>query len=634
MRRSFEHSFGEQFSHVRLHQGADSRSATQPIGADAVTSGSHVFLAASKPANSSAGRRLLGHELTHVVQQTGSHPLGSSGRPAVRGGRPQRGLLLDTYRERQANDAASRIASGRSIPKVGGGNFSEGPQPALAERVVNSVIDTITVAKKSSDFTETPHGGTADHVPGIEVARDLWKKTLTCVDTAEFADFLKSPSGETDDVRDLIKKHLKDRNEELIGNQVPGVAQLAQRPKPNRKPDDPETELNPSRFINLLEDFVSAERGIAIEISFNETEKTISKIKINNVLLQNIGGTSSLWNIAMRASFGSHSAEVPNLSEAKGEIRQRLRALPPSPLVFAFTSFQFSDSFVKDYLELLRSRGKSVEDIPNVHDYTKTDNNRADSLAVSTHGNLTSRGIGAFKRESHHTTQYLLVEFFGNLADASRPAFPNYQTRYPSGVEFVSGNSGEIKGIRSGGRFLDVSALNPDRGRGNNMPAILLSARTHQRGELHVLREARWEPGTDYETERKGTATQGLAIENTFNRALPPELRPHGESEQHKTAFREAIDKDETRANREFYNAAKATYHWMYNRMIPALQSGLQTEELAYYRGVAALKHKVSEASADLQGPFDMKAEDLSPVWRQAKANNDRVMTAAGWPTP
>jgi hypothetical protein len=166
------------------------------------------------------------------------------------------------------------------------------------------------------------------------------------------------------------------------------------------------------------------------------------------------------------------------------------------------------------------------------------------------------------------------------------------------------------------------------------MPAVLIAARTHQRGELHVLREARWEPGTDYSTERKGTPTQGLAIENTFNKNIRPEMRPHGDSETHKTAFKEAIEKDDAGANLEFYNAAKATYHWMYNRMIPALQTGLETEELAYYRGVASLKHKVSEESADLKTGYDMKAEDLSPVWRAAKANNDRVMSAAGWPTP
>ena len=639
LRRSFEGTFGEQFSHVRLHQGAEARAATQPIGAVAVTSGSHVFLAPSQTLAGSTGKSLLGHELTHVVQQTGSHPLGGPP-PEVSGGRPNRGLLLDKFREGHADSAAKSVASGRPVSPIKGGTFSGGPQPALPERIVNSVIDTITVARKSSEFTETPHGGSAANVPGVDLARQLWARTVECIPVAQFAGFLKTPDGlpsipgvSNPNVQELIKNHLKESHEEKIGSKIPDIAQLAQRPRKNRKPEEPETELNAARFVNLLEDFISVERGIALEITFNATDNTISGVKVNNVLLQNIGGTSGLWRIAMYASFSGHSADIPDLSAAQADIRQRLKALPPTPLLYSFSSFQFSSMFVNDYLDLVRSRGRTVEDIEPVKQYTEPRNKRADGLAVSTHGDLIGRGIGTFKRESHHTTQYLLVEFFGNLDEATRKAFPAHHAAYPSGIEFKSGSSGEVKAIRSGGRRLDIEGLNPTSGRGNNMPAILLSARTHQRGELHVLREARWVPGEKYETERKGTATQSFAIENVFNRTLPPELRPHGDSEEHRKAFSKAILDDE-RANRELYEAAKATYHWMYNRMVPALKSGLQTEELAYYRGVAAIKHRKSADSDELQPGFDMQASDLTPVWDAAKINNDKVMSGFGWPTP
>lgn len=640
IRRPLERGFGQQFGHVRLHRGAEGRSATEPVGADALTSGSHVFIHPAQRLDGGAGRRLLAHELTHVIHQTGSHPPGTPA-PTSRPGRPASGLRIDTSREAEAERAATRFASGQTVPAPTAGLPSGNPQPSLSERMVNSVIDTITVARSSADFTETPQGGSASHVPGIEVALQLWARTVELIGAATFAAFLRTPSGlsaipgvSNPDVQEIIRQQLRDRHKELIGEKVPEIAQLAQRPRTNRQPNDPETELNPARFINLLEDFIAAERGIGLQIAFSATDNSISGIGVINVLLQNVGGTSGLWRIAMHASFSGHAADVPDLARAQGEIRQRLRALGPSPAVFSPTSFQFSELFVHDYLELVRSRGRTVDDIPNVHDYTQPTNNRADSLAVATHGNLTSRGIGPFGRESHHTTQYLLVEFFGNLEDASRKAFPTYHPHYPSGVEFRSGTGGEVRGIRSGGRFLDLAALNPDSGRGNNMPAVLLAARTHQRGELHVLREARWDAGTDYATERRGTVTQGFAIENTFNRLLPAELRPHGDSEAHRTAFQEAVRRDEARANREFYTAAVGTYHWMYNRMIPALQRGLQTEELAYYRGVAAIRHRRSSESDELQDPFDMRAEDLMPVWRAAKTNNDRVMSAAGWPTP
>ena len=51
------------------------------------------------------------------------------------------------------------------------------------------------------------------------------------------------------------------------------------------------------------------------------------------------------------------------------------------------------------------------------------------------------------------------------------------------------------------------------------------------------------------------------------------------------------------------------------------------------YRSVASFKHKVSEDSAELKTGYGMKAEALTPVWRQAKANNEKVKSAAGWPT-
>jgi hypothetical protein len=638
--RPLERGFGQQFSHVRLHRGAEGRAATEPVGADAVTSGSHVFVHPSRPLSGAAGRHLLAHELTHVVQQTGSHPLGGRSSPIVRAGRANRGLRIDPSREAQAEQAATRIVAGRRPPKLSAAVPPDGPQPALSERTVNSVIDTITTAKRSSDFTATPHGGTASHVPGIETARQLWTRLKELVETMTFAPFLHVPGGTSvpnvanTDLPAIIKAQLRERQEELIGQHIAGIAQLAQRPKRNRQPNDPETELSSARFVNLLEDFIAAERGIALTMEFDATTSTLGSIRAINVLLHNVGGTSALWRIVMHRSFSGHSADVPDLARAQGEIRQRLRALGPSPAVFSPLSFEFSEIFVRDYLDLLRSRGRSVDDIPNVHDYTTPGNNRADSLAVSTHGDFTSRGIGAFARESHHTTQYLLVEFFGNLPEASRSAFPSHHAQYPSGVEFKNGSQGELTGIRSGARFLNVGALNPDRGRGNNMPAILLAARTHQRGELHVLREARWDAGTDYAAERLGTTTQGFAIENKFNGFLRAELRPHGNSESHRTAFNEAIQRDEPRANREFYNAAVATYHWMYDRMIPALRRGLETEELAYYRGVAAINHKRSPDSDELQAEWDMRPDQLTPVWRAAKANNDHVMTAAGWPTP
>jgi hypothetical protein len=69
-RAFFEPRFGADFSHVRVHTGTGAESSAQSIGALAYTLGSDVvFNAGQYTPETSQGRRLLAHELAHVVQQ-------------------------------------------------------------------------------------------------------------------------------------------------------------------------------------------------------------------------------------------------------------------------------------------------------------------------------------------------------------------------------------------------------------------------------------------------------------------------------------------------------------------------------------------------------------------------------------
>lgn len=70
MRAHFEPFFGRDLGHVRLHTDPPARGAARAIGARAFTHGADIFFGTGRPAmESTAGRRLLAHELTHVVQQ-------------------------------------------------------------------------------------------------------------------------------------------------------------------------------------------------------------------------------------------------------------------------------------------------------------------------------------------------------------------------------------------------------------------------------------------------------------------------------------------------------------------------------------------------------------------------------------
>ena len=72
-RNFFEPRFGQDFSGVTIHTGAEADTLNRQLEARAFTTGSDIFFREGEyNPDSAAGRELLAHELTHVVQQGGS----------------------------------------------------------------------------------------------------------------------------------------------------------------------------------------------------------------------------------------------------------------------------------------------------------------------------------------------------------------------------------------------------------------------------------------------------------------------------------------------------------------------------------------------------------------------------------
>jgi outer membrane protein OmpA-like peptidoglycan-associated protein len=72
-RRYFEPRFGHDFGNVRIHSGPQAATAADRVKARAFTLGQDVVFAAGEhDPGSESGKRLLAHELTHVIQQSGS----------------------------------------------------------------------------------------------------------------------------------------------------------------------------------------------------------------------------------------------------------------------------------------------------------------------------------------------------------------------------------------------------------------------------------------------------------------------------------------------------------------------------------------------------------------------------------
>lgn len=138
----FEPRFGHDLSAVRVHANARSAQAAAAINAHAFTAGSDIHFGAGRfRPGTSQGDRLLAHELTHTIQQTGGHPL--------------------------VRSAVSADRSGAN------GTLSRAPVPVIqrwpsAGDIVDSIEDTVDEAKSAaSDVVDTVGGAVSDVVDDV-----------------------------------------------------------------------------------------------------------------------------------------------------------------------------------------------------------------------------------------------------------------------------------------------------------------------------------------------------------------------------------------------------------------------------------------------------------------------------------
>ncbi len=142
LRSFFEPRFGVDFGRVRLHADTEVAGMAAAFGARAFTVDSHVVLGAGELApDSDAGRRLLAHELTHVVQQ-GAAPLRTAGSLATSIRPAERNLHLQ--RQCRTDDPAVPLGGQPIFFKVG---KTEVVDVAAIEFLVNSWRDTGAKAK-------------------------------------------------------------------------------------------------------------------------------------------------------------------------------------------------------------------------------------------------------------------------------------------------------------------------------------------------------------------------------------------------------------------------------------------------------------------------------------------------------
>lgn len=134
LRAFMEPRFDKDFSDVRIHDAADDRAAARRIGARAFTHRQHIWIG---PGETVENRKLIAHELTHVVQQTKRDPAPAikrevettdeTGEPEVRRG----------YFANKAEKYARNVPGYRLI------SFILGKSPITGDRVVRNATNLL-----------------------------------------------------------------------------------------------------------------------------------------------------------------------------------------------------------------------------------------------------------------------------------------------------------------------------------------------------------------------------------------------------------------------------------------------------------------------------------------------------------
>lgn len=159
LRNDMEHRFSYDFSSVRVHSNAAAEQSAEDVSADAYTVGRNIVFGAGRfTPGTSEGRRLIAHELTHVIQQSDLLSIKSH-----RGFRKPSGHSIDAGQAKRVQRQPKKPAT---PPPVPGGNVlyigMNNYKPEVAKlgaiyRGTSVKVTTVTVTEDS----KTESGGSS-----------------------------------------------------------------------------------------------------------------------------------------------------------------------------------------------------------------------------------------------------------------------------------------------------------------------------------------------------------------------------------------------------------------------------------------------------------------------------------------
>lgn len=154
-RTFMESRFGHHFGQVRVHTDAKAAESTRAVDALAYTVGQHVVFGAGQyRPGTGEGRRLLAHELTHVVQQ--AHVGGTLAASSINVGD------ANDSPEREADMSAAQVIRGDGIPAITA--FA----PAVRRKPKEPYISKISVNLTAPQGVTLSWKGTPPTEPGTD----------------------------------------------------------------------------------------------------------------------------------------------------------------------------------------------------------------------------------------------------------------------------------------------------------------------------------------------------------------------------------------------------------------------------------------------------------------------------------
>ncbi|HYJ84866.1 MAG TPA: DUF4157 domain-containing protein, partial [Pyrinomonadaceae bacterium] len=165
LREEMSQRFGHDFSRVRVHTGSSAEQSANDVNAHAYTVGHNIVFNAGRFApGTNEGRRLIAHELTHVVQQS------DSDEPEVGRGNNKRGMTPISHR-----DNTNHVQ--RFVP-CEQANTSLQSCPPRAEREVAESKDDPMTLHGVSWLSENGYSINGYLIVGFEVGKSAIKKNL------------------------------------------------------------------------------------------------------------------------------------------------------------------------------------------------------------------------------------------------------------------------------------------------------------------------------------------------------------------------------------------------------------------------------------------------------------------------